>query len=63
MSDKQRNQPPAPPSEERRQQFAPHHDPKKQPDGDPGPKSAREGAVEQGGADAPEPVEDQAAEN
>jgi hypothetical protein len=58
MDDK-RNQPPAPPSEERRQQFAPHHDPKKQPDGDPGPKSAREGAVEKGGTDAPEPVEDQ----
>ncbi len=58
MNDK-RNQPPAPPSEERRQQFAPHHNPKKQPDGDPGPNSAREGAVDQRSAEAPEPVEDQ----
>ena len=60
MDDKNRNGPPAPPSEERRQQFAPHHDPRKQPDGDPGPKSAREGAVDEGGADTPQAVEDDA---
>ena len=47
-----------PSEEQRRQQFAPHHDPKKQPDGDPGPKSAREGAVDEGGAETPQPVED-----
>ena len=49
--------------EERRQQFAPHHDPKKQPDGDPGPKSAREEPVEEGGTESPEPVQDQATDD
>lgn len=63
MDDKNRNEPPAPPSEKRRQEFAPHHNPKKQPDGDPGPGSTRERAVDEGGTDTPEPVEDQAAEN
>lgn len=55
--------PPAKPSEERRAQFAPHHNPKKQPDGDPGPNSAREQPVDEGGAEAPETVEDNPAQD
>jgi hypothetical protein len=60
---KDKNQPPAPPSEERRAQFAPHENPKKQPDGDPGPNSARQGSVHERGAESPEPVEDDRADN
>ncbi len=41
MSDKEKVVP-APPSEKRRHQFGPHDSPKKQADGDPGPKSIRE---------------------
>jgi hypothetical protein len=52
--DKQQN-------DERRQEFAPHEDPKKQPDGDPGPKSAPEEPIEEGGTNSPKPVQDQGA--
>jgi hypothetical protein len=61
MSDKEDKQPPS--KEERRAEFAPHHNPKKQPDGDPGPTSARERAVDESGTDAPESVEDDATED
>ena len=57
MADKDRTQQ-TPTEEQRRQQFAPHHDPKKQPDGDPGPKSTREGAVDERGTESPQSVED-----
>ena len=57
MADKDQNQE-TPAEAQRRQQFAPHHDPKKQPDGDPGPKSTRQGAVDERGAETPESVED-----
>jgi hypothetical protein len=62
MNDKQRNEP-APTEEQRRQQFAPHHNPKKQPDGDPGPNSPREGAVDERGTQSPESVEDDPAQD
>jgi hypothetical protein len=62
MKDKNQN-PPPPPSEERRAQFAPHENPKKQPDGDPGPNSARQGPVDEGGAETPERVEDDRTED
>jgi hypothetical protein len=57
MKQKKEPVPPAP-SEERRAQFAPHHNPRKQPDGDPGPNSAREGSEDQRGTDTPERVQD-----
>jgi hypothetical protein len=44
--------------EKRRQEFAPHENPNKQPDGDPGPDSAREGSVNGGGAKSPQTVQD-----
>ena len=50
-------------TEERRQEFAPHHDPKKQPDGDPGPKSTREEPEEEGGTETPESVQDNRTED
>lgn len=66
MDDQDRKQQ-TPTEAQRRQQFAPHHNPKKQPDGDPGPNSApssaREGAVDERGTEAPESVEDDSAEN
>jgi hypothetical protein len=63
MGDKKRNNPPAAPSEQRRAQFAPHADPKKQGDGDPGPKSTRDDAVNERSPEAPERVEDQSTED
>jgi hypothetical protein len=58
MNKKQEKQPP-PTKEQRRQEFAPHHNPKMQPDGDPGPNtSTREGSVDKRGTDTPEPVQD-----
>ena len=45
--------------EQRRQQFAPHANPRKQPDGDPGPNSAREGSDDESAAESPETVQDQ----
>ena len=63
MGDTQPNEPPAPPSEKRRQEFAPHHNPKKQPDGDPGPTSARERPVDERGTETPESVENDASED
>jgi hypothetical protein len=55
---------PAPSKEERRQEFAPHHNPKLQPDGDPGPTtSTREGSINERGADTPKPVEDKTAQD
>jgi hypothetical protein len=57
MKDKNQN-PPPPPSEKRRAEFAPHENPKKQPDGDPGPTSARQGPVDESSPEAPERVED-----
>ena len=62
MDDKARDQE-TPTEAQRRQQFAPHHDPKKQPDGDPGPKSTREGAVDKRGTESPDRVEDNASED
>ena len=59
----QNQTPPAPPSEERRAQFAPHHNPRKQPDGDPGPNSTQKRAVDERGAETPERVEDKRAED
>ena len=58
MDKKDKNQ-----KEERREQFAPHHDPKQQGDGDPGLKSASEEPEDQRGAKSPKPVQDQAAQD
>jgi hypothetical protein len=61
---KNKKQQPAPTKEQRRQEFAPHEGPKKQPDGDPGPNaSTREGAENKRGAESPEPVQDDSAQN
>ena len=58
MDDRKEKQPE--PDEQRRQTFAPHANPSKQADGDPGSNSsAREGAEDERSAEAPEPVQDQ----
>ena len=57
MNEKDRNES-EPGTEQRRQQFAPHANPRKQPDGDPGPNSAREGSDDERGAESPETVQD-----
>ena len=49
--------------EERRRQFAPHEGPKKQPDGDPGPKSTREKPENQRGTETPETVQNDRTED
>ena len=47
------------PDEQRRQTFAPHANPSKQADGDPGSNSStREGSVNERSPEAPEPVQD-----
>jgi hypothetical protein len=58
-----RKTPPEAPNEQRRTEFAPHQNPKKQGDGDPGPRSTPEQPVDRGSAETPEPVEDDAAED
>lgn len=62
MDDKKKA-PPEAPNEQRRDEFAPHQNPKKQGDGDPGPRSTTERAVDQSGAEPPETVEDNRTEN
>lgn len=62
MNDKKKG-PTEAPNEQRRDEFAPHANPKQQGDGDPGPKSATERPVDERGTESPEPVEDDAAEN
>jgi hypothetical protein len=57
MADKAKA-PPEAPNEERRSEFAPHHNPKQQGDGDPGPRSTTERANDERGAEGPESVED-----
>jgi hypothetical protein len=59
----ERKAPPEAPNEQRRTEFAPHHNPRKQGDGDPGPRSTPERSVDEGGAEAPESVEDDGAED
>lgn len=59
----ERKAPPEAPTEKRRTEFAPHENPRKQGDGDPGPRSTPEQPVDRGGAEAPQSVEDDSAEN
>ena len=62
MTDKTKN-PPEAPNEQRRTEFAPHHNPNKQPDGDPGPRSTTEKPVDERSPESPEPVEDDTADD
>lgn len=52
-------------NEQRRKEFAPHENPKKQADGDSGPNSAsaREKPVDERGAESPQSVQDDATED
>ena len=61
MADKKTN--PSEKAAQRRKEFAPHEGPKKQPDGDPGANSSGEGAVQERGAETPQPVQDQSTQD
>jgi hypothetical protein len=58
-----RKAPPEQPTEQRRTEFAPHENPRKQGDGDPGPRSAPEKPVDRGSAETPDSVQDQPAQD
>ena len=61
MPEKAKN-PPEAPNEQRRTEFAPHHNPNKQPDGDPGPRSTTGKPADEVSPEAPDADEESADE-